>query len=176
MINLNQTSHAQPSSKLGQKRPMFEFKGGLAKIDLSAWISGSAYLLGISVMGYPNLLTSLNQSEFDLVEISLSLLTFLAVVIIIQKHMGLTIGASEFGKPKQLSTHGPYAYSRNPIYLTFLLPLASFAFISLLAAAVSITFYITTMNLTVLRSEERDLLAIFGDSYETYAQKVNRWL
>jgi protein-S-isoprenylcysteine O-methyltransferase Ste14 len=176
VINFHITSNCSDVSKLGQRRPVFELHGFFAKIDLSAWISAAAYMLGVSIIGSKKLFASLHQSEFDFIEVTSSLLIFLAVVMLIQKHMGLSIRSHEFGKPKTLSTHGPYAYSRNPIYVAFLLPLASFAFISITAATLAMVFYITAMNLTVIRTEERELLRIFGDDYRRSASKVRRWI
>ena len=162
--------------KLGSLPPLLEIRGPLARIDLSAWISGISYMLGINFIGYKNLFTSFHQTPFDLLELVLCFVLFLVAVTIIQHHMGLSLRAHEFGKPRQLCKTGPYRFTRNPIYVAFLLPLASFAVISPLSAIAAISFYVVSMNFTVLRAEERDLLAIFGQPYIHYASKVPRWL
>jgi protein-S-isoprenylcysteine O-methyltransferase Ste14 len=76
-----------------------------------------------------------------------------------------------------LVTHGPFAFSRNPIYLgnTILLLGAGLAFamawfvpIALLAAALTAHFAIAR--------EEAHLNARFGRDWRNYALQVNRWL
>ncbi len=163
-------------SKIGQLPPLLEIKGPLAKVDLSAWISGISYMLGINFIGYKNLFTSFHQTPFDLLELVICFVIFLVAVTIIQQYMGLSLRANEFGKPRQLCKSGPYRFTRNPIYVAFLLPLASFAIISPMSAIAAIVFYVVSMNFTVLRAEERDLVAIFGETYLNYASKTPRWI
>jgi protein-S-isoprenylcysteine O-methyltransferase Ste14 len=76
-----------------------------------------------------------------------------------------------------LVTHGPFAFSRNPIYLgnTILLLGAGLAFgmmwflpIALLAAALTAHFAIAR--------EEAHLNARFGRDWRNYTLRVNRWL
>ena len=76
-----------------------------------------------------------------------------------------------------LVTHGPFAFSRNPIYLgnTILLLGAGLAFgmawfipIALLAAGL-------TGHLAIAR-EEAHLNARFGRDWRNYTLRVNRWL
>ena len=76
-----------------------------------------------------------------------------------------------------LVTHGPFAFSRNPIYLgnTLLLVGAGLAFgiawflpLAILAAAV-------VTQLAIVR-EEAHLNARFGASWREYRLRVNRWL
>ncbi len=161
---------------IGKSAPLLEIKGPLAKIDLSAWISGVSYLLGVNIIGTKNLFSAFQQTPFDLIVVIACLVLFFVSVAVLQKYMGLSLRANEYGRPRQLAIHGPYRFSRNPIYVAFLLPLASFAFISVTAALGSILFYVICMNFTVLRAEERDLVAIFGDAYVNYAKKTSRWI
>ena len=75
-----------------------------------------------------------------------------------------------------LVTRGPFAYSRNPIYVfdwfiylgvTLLL---GTAWPLLLAPLVWLV-----MRYGVIRHEEAHLLAKFGDEYQTYCSQVKRW-
>jgi protein-S-isoprenylcysteine O-methyltransferase Ste14 len=80
-------------------------------------------------------------------------------------------------RSSHLVTGGPFAWSRNPIYLgnTVLmtgvgLMAGSFWFILLaLVAAVLVTEL-------AIRREERHLSALFGEDYERYRKRVRRWL
>jgi protein-S-isoprenylcysteine O-methyltransferase Ste14 len=74
-------------------------------------------------------------------------------------------------------SHGPYRFSRNPIYLAFTLLTLGIAAarntrwpVLLLAGAV-----LTTQR-GVIEPEERYLEQRFGDAYRTYKQRVRRWL
>jgi protein-S-isoprenylcysteine O-methyltransferase Ste14 len=102
--------------------------------------------------------------------------SFFAATIALQRFIGIALKATEYGKPQHLVTSGPFAYSRNPIYVAFFVPLLSLAAISPIASAIAFSFYIVSMNFTVLRIEERDLLNKFGADFTTYTHKVRRWV
>lgn len=68
-----------------------------------------------------------------------------------------------------------YKFTRNPKYLAFFLPLMSLSYFSLETAIASIVIYVTAMNLTVIRAEERDLQNTFGETYTAYRNAVPRW-
>ena len=72
---------------------------------------------------------------------------------------------------------GPYAFSRNPIYLAMAL---LYVGISLMAASVWPLVLLPVALLVVQRGvierEERYLERKFGDQYLTYKSRVRRWL
>jgi protein-S-isoprenylcysteine O-methyltransferase Ste14 len=79
--------------------------------------------------------------------------------------------------PKILITHGPFAYSRNPIYLaaTFIwLGWAIFygSVLMLILAVVGWTFF----KYLKVPQEERGLEARFGEVYRGYCRRVPRWI
>lgn len=81
------------------------------------------------------------------------------------------------GSARQLVTSGVYRFTRNPIYLGFLLmviglPLNSGFYWGLLVAP----FYVTTMNRLVIEREEDYLQKKFKDAYTSYTSRVRRWL
>ena len=72
---------------------------------------------------------------------------------------------------------GPYQFTRNPIYLSFLCMLIGFpllfgTFWGLILAPVFIFF----MNRLVIEHEEAYLEKKFGDVYTSYKSRVRRWL
>ena len=76
-----------------------------------------------------------------------------------------------------LVAHGPFGYSRNPIYLANMMLLVGMGFLSLnswflLLAPVD---GILTHFLAIKR-EENHLLAKFGYQFEDYCRKVRRWI
>lgn len=76
-----------------------------------------------------------------------------------------------------LVTHGPFAWSRNPIYLGEAFILAGLGFIegSFWFVAAAATFVNLITLLAVVR-EEAHLQARFGDAWRTYAARVRRWI
>jgi protein-S-isoprenylcysteine O-methyltransferase Ste14 len=90
--------------------------------------------------------------------------------------VGLAIRAFSAGhirKNRELATAGPYAYTRNPLYLGSALAGIGFTiaggqwwFLLLLA------FYFAAIYLPVMRSEEEHLKALFGARYAAYADAV----
>jgi protein-S-isoprenylcysteine O-methyltransferase Ste14 len=76
-----------------------------------------------------------------------------------------------------LVERGPFRFSRNPIYLGFVLAAAGLALRSgdlwpWLATAASFLL----LDRYVVAREERYLRARFGAAYEGYAARVRRWL
>jgi protein-S-isoprenylcysteine O-methyltransferase Ste14 len=74
-------------------------------------------------------------------------------------------------------TRGPFALSRNPIYLGEALILSGLAGIESSAgyAAAAALFVILVTRLAIVR-EEAHLAARFGAAWEAYAGRVRRWL
>jgi protein-S-isoprenylcysteine O-methyltransferase Ste14 len=101
---------------------------------------------------------------------------FFAGVFYYQRHLALELSNPHYGQPDQLVTSGPFALSRNPIYLTFLVPISAFAWYSPLAALVGAAVYIGIMTFTVIAGEERLLEAKFGDAFRDYKRRSPRWL
>jgi protein-S-isoprenylcysteine O-methyltransferase Ste14 len=76
-----------------------------------------------------------------------------------------------------LLSHGPFAVSRNPIYLSEAVLLAGLGLATgsvwlLLAAPV---FMLAVTRFAIVR-EETHMAAMFGDAWRAYAGKVRRWL
>jgi len=76
-------------------------------------------------------------------------------------------------KQEVLTTTGPYAYTRNPLYLGSAVLAAGTAWAmhswisaSILAAYFAVVYYV------VMRREESELRGHFGEAFEIYAQRV----
>ncbi len=87
-----------------------------------------------------------------------------------------TIDPRTPSKASQLVTNGLYAYTRNPMYLSFLLILLAWglwlgnAFNTLLAAG-----FVGYMNRFQILPEEEALSRLFGKEYQRYCIAVRRW-
>lgn len=82
--------------------------------------------------------------------------------------------------PEQASSlvvHGIYRFTRNPMYLGFLLALAGWSVhLANLAAALLLPVFVAYMNRFQIQPEERALLQNFGARFAAYTQAVRRWL
>lgn len=82
-------------------------------------------------------------------------------------------------KPEQSSaivTSGIYRWTRNPMYLGFLLVLIALALrLANLAVVPWLIVYVLYMNRFQIGPEERMLRAKFGKAYDAYLKRVRRW-
>ena len=79
-------------------------------------------------------------------------------------------------KDRQLTTSGPYAYTRNPLYLGSLILAAGFAIAARSWWIVGIMFLMfAVIYVPVIRGEERYLRQTFPD-YDDYTRHVPRFL
>jgi hypothetical protein len=78
--------------------------------------------------------------------------------------------------PERLVTGGPYAYTRNPMYLGHLLFLAGLA-LTLRSELGAVIFLanVVFFHVRVRRDEER-LREFFGEAYAQYCARVKRWI
>jgi protein-S-isoprenylcysteine O-methyltransferase Ste14 len=81
------------------------------------------------------------------------------------------------GSVRQLVTSGIYRFTRNPIYLGFLLmviglPLNSGLYWGIVLAP----FYVLMMNRLIVQHEEAYLQRKFGKAYNGYTSRVRRWV
>ena len=78
--------------------------------------------------------------------------------------------------PERLVSSGPYAYTRNPMYLGHIIFLIGLTltlqswFAALITIAVSIWFHIRVLG------DEKKLASTLGNSYFDYVHTVKRWI
>lgn len=76
-----------------------------------------------------------------------------------------------------LSTAGPFAYSRNPIYLAMTgIYLGVTALVNSWWLPLLLIPLVLLMHWGVVLREERYLLHVFGEPYAAYKTTVRRWL
>jgi protein-S-isoprenylcysteine O-methyltransferase Ste14 len=72
---------------------------------------------------------------------------------------------------------GPYRFSRNPIYLAFiLLVLGLSLWLNNLWLLVTLVPAVGIISVVVIPQEERFLERTFNDQYSSYKAQVRRWL
>ena len=89
----------------------------------------------------------------------------------------LTIRDMDISKPTLIISSGPYAFSRNPMYVAWTAIYLGVAMIMntvwlivMLPAVLIVTHYL------VIRREERSLEREFGEAYLSYRARVRRYL
>lgn len=88
-----------------------------------------------------------------------------------------TVNPHSPDKATSLVTSGVYRYSRNPMYLGFLLLLTSWVlYLGSISSLVVLPLFILTLNIMQIIPEEHFLKQSFDEDYEAYTQKVRRWL
>ena len=82
-----------------------------------------------------------------------------------------------FRNPRQLVTQGLFRYSRNPIYLGFLMVLLG---LTILLGSVSsflpVIAFFGAAQFWYIPFEERKMKKQFGQAYDDYKKAVRRWL
>ena len=90
--------------------------------------------------------------------------------------IGLLIRAWASGhirKNQTLAISGPYAYTRNPLYVgSFIMGLGFTIASGVWWLAILFIILFLGIYLPVMRVEAKELIAIFGDAFENYASKV----
>jgi protein-S-isoprenylcysteine O-methyltransferase Ste14 len=88
-----------------------------------------------------------------------------------------TVNPTRPGATSRVVASGVYRYSRNPMYLGFLLVLAGWAwFLANAASALLLPAFVVCMNRFQIAPEERILGGKFGRDYDEYLRAVRRWL
>jgi protein-S-isoprenylcysteine O-methyltransferase Ste14 len=76
-----------------------------------------------------------------------------------------------------LVLHGPYRFTRNPIYLGFTLVYGGVTVLAnSLPAALLLPFVLVLMQRGVIEREERYLERYFGEEYVRYKSRVRGWI
>lgn len=90
---------------------------------------------------------------------------------------GTTVDPRTPDKSASLVVKGVYRFTRNPMYLGFLLILIAWGlFLGSVFAALLLPVFIIYMNRFQILPEERHMRALFGEAYDRYVSEVRRWL
>jgi protein-S-isoprenylcysteine O-methyltransferase Ste14 len=80
-----------------------------------------------------------------------------------------------YKEPSQLIAHGAFRYSRNPMYLGFVLILLGMAvLLSSLSPFAVVLGFALAMDIVFIRVEERILAAMFGEDWARYQRRVRK--
>lgn len=101
------------------------------------------------------------------------LLSLWSVIVLVMRG----VNPDPFKPTAALITTGPYRFSRNPIYVAYLVMQAGIGvWIGWAWIVLTIALSIPALLNGAIRREERYLEERFGDAYVAYASGVRRWL
>ena len=86
------------------------------------------------------------------------------------------VGDQHVDRPAALVTTGPYAFSRNPMYVAWTALYAGIALVANAAWPLVLSPGVLAATHRTVRREERSLEQAFGDEYGTYRRSVPRYL
>ncbi len=87
-----------------------------------------------------------------------------------------TINPTVPSRASRLVTHGPFRFTRNPMYLGFALTLTGWAlWLDNWVSLLGIPLFVVVVTVLQIAPEERALQDRFGEEYASYRQRVNRW-
>ena len=88
-----------------------------------------------------------------------------------------TVDPTKPSKTSSLVISGIYRITRNPMYLGMLFLIISFTFYKLsLVGAIVIPSFIFYINKYQIEPEESEMRKKFGENFEDYCKKVDRWI
>ena len=116
----------------------------------------------------------LNVSLLGLTSITLGAILFVWSLNTLRRHK---TAIHMRHKPTRLVTRGPYAYTRNPMYVGFLLVTVGTAllFANVLAFIGPILFF-AFATMFIIPFEEAVLSRKFGKPYHSYRKKTRKWV
>lgn len=113
----------------------------------------------------------------NLLGIPLIILCIRILVQVNQKLKKMNTEIHTFKKPNRLVTNGLFKYTRNPIYLSFLIGLTGvFAVLGNFTSLVVIIIFFIYTNYWYITFEEKQLEREFGEQYNNYKKNVRRWI
>ena len=102
------------------------------------------------------------------------ILVSMCVVVFIIRGKGTP---AVFDPPKKFVADGPYAYVRNPMYIGGFILLVGFGlYLTSLSILILSIVLIFLFHLFVVFVEEPILERSFGESYNEYKKRINRWI
>ena len=141
-------------------------------LRLSVYLLVASYIVGEFIL--PKYLLIYPINLIGIIGLMISLIFFFSGFNIFKSYKEDPVPTST---SKRLIKTGIFAYTRNPIYVSFVL----FHF-SMFLVFENVMYFLTSIGLAVwihnyvIKPEEDYLLEIFSDEYKRYMEAVSRWI
>jgi len=145
---------------------------------LPVYFAARGWILALLFMALVWSRTMLSRGEAPL---RWEMLFFLAVAMLLRAWAGAHLGAHGNGSKAEapaLTTTGPYAFSRNPLYLSNIAigtGLVFFANALSDETTVAVLLFLFVHHVILARWEEKHLRELWTEEYEAYAAATPRW-
>jgi len=147
-----------------------------SRIDRSSWVSWACYYASFMISATRVGVDDMLGDQLGLALLIGSVLAFFSAVMLLQRYMRISLTSNTFGDPQHLVTSGVFRWTRNPIYLAFVVPLGALGYFSPIAAAIGVAVYLFAMTFWVISREEIVLAAAFPKQFNDYCARTPRWL
>jgi protein-S-isoprenylcysteine O-methyltransferase Ste14 len=118
------------------------------------------------------------KSSFQVV-VGALLIVFSVAIVLSARQVFIAHGThpNPYRPTNAIVTRGVYRFSRNPIYVAFLLIVLAFALLANSWWFVVVDgMFLLLLHFGVVKHEESYLLEKFGDPYRQYCREVRRWV
>jgi protein-S-isoprenylcysteine O-methyltransferase Ste14 len=138
-------------------------------------------VFGLTMFGATRLVPTLSfaapgSSVVAAVLAAVGAITVVAGVVAFRRQR-TTVNPTTPGATSSVVSSGVYSWSRNPMYLGFLLILAGWAvYLSSAAALALLLAFVAYIQRFQIKPEERILLEKFGPEFAAYMKRVRRWV
>ncbi len=122
-------------------------------------------------------IASLNIFPFNLIGIALFIGGLAMAATASRQFRQLQTNINTFRNPDQMVTTGLFAYTRNPMYLGFVIALLGAAvFTNAISPFFVVVFFWLVTDRWYISFEEAAMQQVFGEEYDRYKSKVRRWI
>jgi protein-S-isoprenylcysteine O-methyltransferase Ste14 len=168
-MRLNQ-SHSRLEAQQRQNGPVL-------KLPPAALVVIMAALMWVASVATPTFYFSLPAKLPSAVILALIGALICVSAVVSFRRAKTTVNPMKPNSTSSLVVSGIYRYTRNPMYLGFLLALAGWAvFLSNLAAVAFLPVFVAYISRFQIQPEERVLASLFPHEYPEYQAKVRRWV
>ena len=120
-----------------------------------------------------------SQPDFKAIGIIFLILGFIIIFLAVLKFIKIktTVDPTRPHKTSNLVISGIYKITRNPMYLGMLFLIIAYTiYTNNVVGSIIIPIFIFYINKFQIEPEEIEMRKKFGESFENYCKKVNRWL
>ena len=143
---------------------------------LAVWLVLAGVMLGVAYAAPGLSFTLAGSSAIALALVALGIAVALAGVINF-RNKRTTVNPLTPSASSVIVSGGVYRFSRNPMYLGFLLALTGWAvYLSNAGSMLLLPAFVAYMSQYQIKPEERALRAKFGNEFAQYMSRVRRWL
>ena len=120
-----------------------------------------------------------SQPDFKAIGIIFLILGFIIIFLAVLKFIKIktTVDPTRPHKTSNLVINGIYKITRNPMYLGMLFLIMAYTiYTNNVVGSITIPIFIFYINKFQIEPEEIEMRKKFGESFENYCKKVNRWI